>query len=167
MTNRLTGKPGVEPREIVLKEYPNTTYWLEENIAHEGNLILTSERLVFLKRVGLLEKRMAELEKATREAKTPGELLQYTLSLHKKNFQVLLSQVTYARTGIYSKWPIRICLRVGYRSLNKKQKEHVFLFTSPFIKRLVMSIPLAPSWTRAINQAVKDGGKVPSSYQPD
>ncbi len=50
-------------KEVVIKEHPRSTYWLEgKQVRAVGNLILTNERLVFVRQAALSEKQTEELK---------------------------------------------------------------------------------------------------------
>ena len=110
--------------EVVLKEYPNSTRWLEgQEVIGLGNLILTNERLVFLHQIPLDEGEMEHLRKLS-EARTTGRMIDFALTLHKKNFQVPLSSVISVKTGLYSLLPFpRPCLRISYIIEKKKRRK--------------------------------------------
>lgn len=142
--------------EIIIKEYPKSTHWLEgPEGTGVGNLILTSERLIFLNRIDLSDKEMETLQRLFKEA-TTSRMIDITISLHKKNFQLLLSSMVSVKLGSYSIFPIRPCLRISYRSERKKKIKTVsFMFTPPLFKRLLMSEFPTLGWIRAIKKAVK------------
>jgi len=141
--------------EVVIKEYPKSTYWLEgHQVMAVGNLVLTNERLAFLRQVVLSEKEIETLQKLSQEA-TANTLIQFALSLHKKNFQLPLSSIVSVKMGLYSILPVRPCMRVYYKSASKKEKTVSFLFTVPLLKRLLLSEFPTLGWIRAINKAVK------------
>ena len=141
--------------EIIIKEYPKSSHWLEgPEGTGVGNLILTSERLIFLNRVDLSDKEMETLQRLFKEA-TTSRMIDITLSLHKKNFQLPLSSIISVKLGLYSILPIRPCLRISYRSEKKKVKTASFMFLPPFFKRLLMSEFPTLGWIRAIKKAVK------------
>jgi len=72
--------------ERVLKEYPNSTRLLDgKKVTGIGNLILTTERLVFLHQVTLDDKQTESLQKLSATAPL-SKLLDYTLTLHKKGY---------------------------------------------------------------------------------
>ena len=74
-------------RERVIKEYPNTTRWLEGKLTlGVGNLILTTERLVFLNQVVANEKHFQRLQQLSQAP--ASRVLEYALTLHK-NFNEL------------------------------------------------------------------------------
>ena len=103
-------KPSSE--EIVVKEHPNSTYWLEGRLVKAaGNLILTSQRLVFLKQVEMSEKQAEEIRRLATES-TTSELIQFALKLNKKNFQLPISSIVTAKMGLLSYFPIRPYLSV-------------------------------------------------------
>jgi len=141
--------------ETVVKEYPKSTCWLEDRqVRAIGNLVLTDQRLVFLKQVELSEKQAEEIRRLATEA-TTSELIQFALKLHKKNFQLPLSSIVTARMGLLSYFPIRPYLSVHYLSVNKKLKTLDFMFTLPLLKRLMMSEFPTLGWLNAIKKAVK------------
>lgn len=141
--------------EVVRKEHPRSTYWLEGNqVRAVGNLILTNERLVFVRQVALSEKQTEELQRLGKEA-TTSELIQFALRLHKKNFQLPLSSIVAVKIGLLSFFPLRPCLRVYYHSASKKINTLSFLFTIPLLKRLLMTEFPTLGWINAIKKAVK------------
>ncbi len=141
--------------EKVLREYPNTTYLLEgRQVRAAGNLVLTNQRLVFLKQVMLSEQQAEELRRLSTEA-TTGELIQFAVKLHKKNFQIPLSSIVTAEMGMLSYFPIRPYLSVHYLSAGKKEKTLEFMFTLPWFKRLMLSEFPTLGWRNAIRGAVK------------
>ncbi len=143
--------------EVVLKEYPHSTRWLEgQEVIGIGNLILTNERLVFLHRVPLDEEEVEYLQKFSKKAATK-RMIDLAFTLHKKNFQVPLSSVISIKTGIYSILPFpRPCLRISYRSEKKKVKTVSFMFTIPLLKGLFqLEITTVKVWVRIIKEAVR------------
>jgi len=149
--------------ENVVKEYPKSTCWLEDKqVRAIGNLILTDQRLVFLKQVELSDKQAEEIRRLATEA-TTGELIQFALKLHKKNFQLPLSSIVTARMGLLSFFPVRPYLSVHYLSASKKLKTLDFMFTLPLLKRLMMSEFPTLGWRNAIKKAVKKEKKRISS----
>lgn len=146
-------------REVVIKEYPNSTHWVEgQQVIGVGNLILTNERLVFLHQVALSEKEIESLRNISGKA-TTNEMIDLSLSLHKKNFQFPLSSITRVKTGLYCLIPFpRPCLRIFYR--NEKKKQNIltasFMFTIPLLKGFVqLEITTVRAWVLLINRAVK------------
>ena len=54
-------------QEVVLREYPNATFWLEgRQPMGAGNLILTTRRLVFLHRVGLADSQIEKIQELSK-----------------------------------------------------------------------------------------------------
>ncbi len=142
--------------EIVIREHPRSTYLLEGRMVRAaGNLVLTNERLIYLRQVLLNEQQTRELQGLTQRGATASELLQFALHLHKKNFQVLLSSVVEAKTGFLTMFPLRPYLRVRYRGTSKNIKTLGFFFTLPLLKRLLMVEFPTIGWSRAVNKAVK------------
>ena len=124
-------------KEVVIKEYPNSTRWLEgPQIIGVGNLILTNERLVFLHQVVATNEQIENLRKLSQEA-TVNTMVDFALTLHKKNFQIPLSSLIAVKVGLYSLLPLpRPCLRIFYQSQKKKRqiKTASFMFTIPLLK---------------------------------
>ncbi len=145
--------------EVVLKEYPHSTHWLEgQLVIGIGNLILTTERIVFLHQVALSDDETERLRKVSGKS-TTKDMIDIGLSLHKKNFQFPLSSVTHVKTGLYSLLPFpRPCLRIFYRS-GKKQRNisaTSFMFTIPLLKGFFqLEITTVKVWVRLINKAVR------------
>lgn len=139
--------------EVVLKEYSKTSYWLDgRRIRAVGNLILTNERLIFLRQVVLSKEDVETIKKVAQDT---SKLLQFGLSLHKKNLQLPLSAIVGVRMGLVSFFPVRPCLRVDYITGSKNIKTLSFMFVPPFFKRLMMSEFPTLSWISAIKKAVK------------
>ena len=141
--------------EQVIKEYPNSTYLLIGNYLDAiGNLILTSERLVFLIRAPLSDEQFEETQRMAQEA-TANELIDFALTLHKNNFQIPLEKVISAKMGLRSYLPLAFCLRVFHMGRGRKIKDTSFMFQPPMMKRLMMSEFPTMGWARAINKAAK------------
>lgn len=145
--------------EVVLKEYPYSTRWLEgQQVIGVGNLILTNERLVFLHRIELTDEEGEHLQKFSEKA-TTQRMIDLALAIHKKNFQVPLTSVISVKTGLYSILPFpRPCLRISYRSKKKRKKLKTisFMFTIPLLKGLVqLEITTVKAWVRIIGEAVR------------
>lgn len=145
-------------QEKVLKEYPNSTRLLDgEKVTGIGNLILTTERLVFLHQVTLDDKQTESLQKLSATAPL-SKLLDYTLTLHKKSFQLPLSSVISVKVGMFSLLPLpRPCLRISYRSERKKNaKTASFMFYIPLLKGFYqLEITTVLVWVWLINKAVR------------
>ena len=93
-------------KEVVIKEYPKSTHWLEGNqVRAVGNLVLTNRRLVFLRQTVISQKEVENLQKLSQEASTE-RLIQFALTLHKKNFQIPLSSIVSAKLGFLSIFPL-------------------------------------------------------------
>ncbi len=147
--------------EVVLKEYPRSTHWLEgRQVIGVGNLILTNERLVFLHRAALTEEELEYLRKFSQKA-TTNRMIDLAFTLHKKNFQFPLSSVVSARAGLYSILPFpRPCLRISYRSERKKKEMKIktvsFMFTIPLLKGFFqLEITTVMGWVWIIRKAVR------------
>jgi len=145
-------------QERVLKEYPNSTRLLDgKKVTGIGNLILTTERLIFLHQVALDDKQTESLQKLSATAPL-SELLDYTLTLHKKSFQLPLSSVISVKVGMFSLLPLpRPCLRISYRSERKKTaKTASFMFYIPLLKGFYqLEITTVLVWVWLINKAVR------------
>lgn len=144
--------------EQVIKEYPNVTYWLEGNVVRGvGNLILTSERLIFLNRVDLQE---WQIEKARQLSSNEDldKVIEFSLKLHKKNFQLPLDNVINARMGSYPFYLFpRLCMRIQHFTRKQELAETSFWFRIPLLKGLVeLEIVLVTLWIRAVNAAAKE-----------
>ena len=142
--------------EVVIKEYPKSTHWLEgRQIRAVGNLVLTNQRLVFLRQVLPSEKEIETLQKLSKEESTE-RLIQFAFTLHKKNFQTPLSSIVSAKLGLHFVFPsLQPYMRVSYRTASKKVKTLSFRFRLPLLKRLMMSEFPTLGWSRVINKAVK------------
>lgn len=145
--------------EVVLKEYPHSTHWIEgQLVIGIGNLILTTERIVFLHQVALSDEEMERLQKVSAKS-TTKDMIHLGISLHKKNFQFPLSSIIQVKTGLYSLLPFpRPCLRIFHRSSKKKRNMNTasFMFTIPLLKGLYqLEITTVKAWVRLINNAVK------------
>ena len=142
--------------EIIIKEYPNSTRWMEgRNTIGIGNLILTSKRLTFLNRVELSDQQIERIQELSAKA-TTSRLIDYALTLHKMNFQIPLSSVTRVRVGLYSLLPIpRPCLRIFYLGRDKEE-EFSFMFTIPLLKGIYQwEITTVWYWVSVINRALR------------
>ena len=141
--------------ETVIKQFPNTTYLGEGGeVRAAGNLIMTDRRLLFLRQVNLSQKQAQEIQELAKES-TTSELIQHSLKLHKKNFQLPLSSIVTAKMGLLSIIPIRPCLRVQYLSASKKIRTLTFVFTLPLLKRLMLNEFPTISWMQTIRKAIK------------
>jgi hypothetical protein len=105
------------------------------------------------------DKQIENLQKLLAEA-TTSQMLDYALTLHKKNFQIPLSVVTGVRVGLLSVLPFpRPCLRINYIHTSKsknetKAKTLSFMFTMPILKRLFQpEITTILGWVWAIKRA--------------
>ena len=144
-------------KEVVIKEYPNSTQWLEEKqVIGVGNLILTNERLIFIHRLPLEKKELESLQKISKKV-TVKRMIDLALSLHQKNFQVPLSSVISAETGLHSLLPFpRPCLRIHYRSERKQTKTLAFIFTVPLWKSwFQLEFSTVKGWVWSISRALQ------------
>ena len=143
--------------EIVIKEYPRSTRWLEgQQVIGVGNLILTNERLVFLHQVPISEEEIERLQKLSQKI-TTKEMIDLGLSLHEKNFQIPLSSITLVKTGLYSILPFpRPCLRIFYISGKRKIKTASFMFTIPLLKGFFqLEVTTVWGWVSMIRRAMR------------
>jgi len=143
--------------EQVIKEYPNVTYWLDGNAVQGlGNLILTSERLIFLNRIDLKDWQLEKVQQLSRGGDL-DKVIEFSLKLDKKNFQIQLAYVTNARMGLYSLLPFpRLCMRVQHLTKKQNLAETSFWFRIPLLKGLVeLEIVLVMGWISAVNAAAK------------
>ena len=143
-----------DKNEIIIKEYPNSTRWVEgRDTIGTGNLILTSKRLTFLNRVELSDKQIERIHELSAKA-TTSRLIDYALTLHKMNFQIPLSSVTWVRMGLYSLLPFpRPSLRIFCLGRNKEE-EFSFMFNIPLLKGIYQwEITTVWHWVSIINRA--------------
>ena len=151
-----------DSQERVIKEYPNTTRWLEGRlILGVGNLILTTERIAFLNQVLVKEKHVQKMQELS-EAPS-SRVLDYALTLHKNNFQIPLSSVTSAKVGLFAYFPIpRFCLRIAYFSEKKRKKIETtsFMFTITMLRGFYQfEITTVLSWVWTIKRVMKYKGQ--------
>ena len=147
------------PDEIVIKEYPNSTRWLDgQQTIGVGNLILTSKRLVFLNRVTLTEEQTKYFQVLSEKSLT-SKVLDVALTAHKNNFEVPLSSLILVKMGLYSLLPFtRPCLRIAYQSKKKKGqiKTASFIFTIPLLRGFFqLEITTVGIWVRMIKRATR------------
>ena len=147
-----------ERKEVVLKEYPNSTRWIKgQLILGVGNLILTNERLVFLNGVELSSRQIAYVKKLSETGDT-SKMIDYAITLHKKNFEVLLSSVISASMCRYCLFPFpRPYLRINYIG-GSKSKERIlgFMFTIPLLKGFYqLEVTTVWAWVQIIRKALK------------
>lgn len=143
------------PDEEIIREWPKYTLLMEPKAISRGNLILTSERLVFLKEKVLTEKDIYTLYQMRERGASVREEIEFALGLQRKNFQIPLEDIIGAGLGRYSLLPFRLWLHLRYRSGGKKEKQHTFIFTMSFFKRLILKEFPTFDWRRAINGEVK------------
>ena len=142
--------------ERIVKEYPNTTRRLEGNrTIGAGNLILTSERLIFLNRVQVTERVEQKLKELT-DAPT-SRILNYALTMHKNNFQIPLSSVQSFKRHVFAYLPIpRFCLRISYHAKQQKPKTADFAFTISILKGFFqLEFTVVQAWIWVIKRELK------------
>ena len=145
--------------ELVVKEYPRYTRWFDGQLEIGiGNLILTSERLIFLHLVHVTDEKQESLQRLSEKA-TTTEMLNQAIGLHKKNFQVPLSAITSVKSSLHSILPFpRFCLRISHRSDKKRHTEKTltFMFTIPLWKGwFQLEITTVMLWVRLIKTAMR------------
>ena len=147
-----------EYKEGVLKEYPNSTRWMKgQEIIGVGNLILTNERLVFLHGVELSPRQIATIRKLSETGET-NKIIDFALTLHKRNFEVPLSSVISANMRRYCLFPFpRPYLSISYRGGSKdKEKTLGFMFTIPLLKGFYqLEFTTVWGWVQMIRKALK------------
>jgi len=147
-----------EYKEGVLKEYPKSTRWMKgQQIIGVGNLILTNERLVFLNGVELSPRQIATIRKLSETGKT-NKIIDFALTLHKRNFEVPLSSVISANMRRYCLFPFpRPYLSISYRGGSKdKEKTLGFMFTISLLKGFYqLELTTVWVWVRIIRKALK------------
>ena len=146
-----------EHKEAVLKEYPNSTRWMKgQLVVGVGNLILTNERLIFLHGVDLTPRQIAHVKKLS-EAGNTSKVIDYALTLHKKNFEVPLSSVISVNMRRYCLLPFpRPYLGISYRGGSKeKEKTLSFMFTISLLKGFYqLEFTIVWAWARLIRRAM-------------
>ena len=147
-----------EHKEVVLKEYPKFTRWMKgQLVLGVGNLILTNERLVFLNQVVLTPRQITTWRKLLETGNT-NKQIDFTLTLHKKNFEVPLSSVISAKISRYCLLPFpRPYLSISYRGGGKdKEKTMGFMFTISLLKGFYqLEFTTVWVWVRIIRRALK------------
>lgn len=143
-----------DEKERTVKEYPRNSYWLAGKIpVTGGTLVLTSARLIFLRRSALDKSQKDEI---IQHYKTEGftEAMDYALKLDKLNFQIPLSNIIGAKIGLFRYLPMpRFRLIVGYYTGKKKRfQETGFWFRVPTFQ---FDFLLIREWSTALNRAVK------------
>ena len=150
-----------DSQERVIKEYPNTTRWLEgKRILGVGNLILTTERLIFLNQVVATERNIQRLQELSRAS--TSRVMNFALTLHKNNFEIPLNSLVSVKVGWFVPFPIpRFCLRIAYfgDKKGKKSKTVAFMFTISMLKGFYqLEITTVKSWVWAIKRVMRDKG---------
>ena len=142
--------------EVVIKEYPKTTFLVEgKQVLAIGNLLLTNNRLVFLRQTTPTEKEVENLQKLSQEENT-GKLIQFALTLHKKNFEIPLLSIISAKLGLYFMFTLpQPCLRLSYKATSNRVKNLTFRFNPPVMKQVLMSEFPTLDFIREIKKAVK------------
>jgi hypothetical protein len=134
-------------REHTIREHPNITYWLEGKLAlGKGNLILTSDRLIFLHKVQLTEVQKEQLLKLYKEAGFT-ESMEYAMKFHKNNFQIPLDNINTVSLGVfrYFPWP-RFYMRVIYHGNKKSSQMETGFFFRMAPSRMLFQLELTFVW---------------------
>jgi uncharacterized membrane protein YsdA (DUF1294 family) len=162
------GNKSVSTKECVIREYPNIAFWLEGNaVRGSGNLILTSDRLIFLNRIVAEEWQLEEIRQLSSEEDF-NKIVEFSLKLHKKNFQIPLADVTNVRMGLCSLFPfLRVCVRIYHLTRKANEAETSFWFRIPLFKGLFQfEITLVMGWIGAIKAAAKMKQKTTTPSYP-
>lgn len=141
--------------EEIIHEWPKYTLWLEANAASRGNLILTNERLVFLKEKVLTDSDITELSQLRERKASVREEIRFALGLQRKNFQIPIEDIIRASLGIYSILPFRLCLYLHYTGKSHKPRRLTFLFTMSLLSRIILKDFPTLGWRRTINGEIK------------
>lgn len=150
-------KPIPASEEMVLKEYPRFTQWIEEKkVKGVGNLILTNRRLIFLHQLPLDEEDLERLRRLS-ERTTTSQMLDFARTLYSNNFQVWLSSIVSVKTRLYSSLPFpRFCLRIDYSDKRKGVQRLIFMFTIPLWRGwFQLEITTVMAWVQYIRKAMK------------
>ncbi len=148
-------KQEADQPEQVIREWPRFSIWLEEKQAHQGNLILTNEHLVYLKEKVLTEEEILAYNALLEKGAGTGEEIRFAVAMQKKNWSLPLSQVVRARLGIYQWLPFRLWLMLDYRSSTRKIRTHTFVFTMGRFKRMLLKEFPTLGWHYTINDELK------------
>ena len=144
--------------EMVLKEYPRFTQWIEgKKVMGAGNLILTNRRLIFLHQLPLDEEDLERLRRLS-ERTTTSQMLDFARTLYNNNFQVWLYSIVSVKTGLYSPLPFpRFCLRINYTDKKGKVQKLTFMFTIPLWRGwFQLEITTVMAWVQFIRRAMKN-----------
>lgn len=141
--------------EEVVREWPKTSLWLEDNITHQGNLILTDRRLVFLKEKVLSDEEILKYNSIVENGGGVAEELDFATGMQKKNWSLPLSQVVNARVSVFQWLPFRLWLEVDYNTAGKKQRTLFFIFTMGQFKRILLKEFPTLGWRYTIKDELK------------
>ena len=156
--NRLRGIMAAEqntPREHVVREWPRYSLWLEDNITHRGNLILTNRQLIFLKEKALNDEEILKYNSILEGGGGVTEELRYVVSMQKKNWSLPLEQIKDARISIFQWLPFRLWLEVDYLTASKKTRTLYFIFTMGTFKRIMLKEFPTLGWRYTIKDELK------------
>jgi hypothetical protein len=147
-----------DDKEIIIRQFRRYTRWISgTKTLGQGTLILTNQRLIFLHRIKSSPEVTAAIEALS---KAPmAEVLDHALTLDRENFQIPLSSVVSAGTGIFYQFPFpHFCLNVVYfRSAKKKLTTYAvsFQFLRPGVDMILHpQFAMDRAWGIAIKSAV-------------
>jgi len=144
-----------EPREEVIREWPKYSLWLEDNVTHRGNLILTDRQLAFLKEKELTDEEILKYNSILESGGGVTEELRYVVSMQKKNWSLPIAQLVNARVSIFQWLPFRLWLEVDYLTASKKTRTLYFVFTMGMFKRMLLKEFPTLGWRYAIKDEIK------------
>ena len=143
------------PPEGVVREWPKYSLWLEDNGTHQGNLILTTERLVFLKEKELSDEEILKYNSILERGGGVAEELNFVVGMQKKNWALPLGQIKNARISVFQWLPFRLWLEVDYNTAGKKARTLYFVFTMGLFKRLLLKEFPTLGWRYTIKDELK------------
>jgi hypothetical protein len=141
--------------EQVIREWPKYSLWLEDNMTHQGNLILTDQRLVFLKEKALSDEEIFKYNSIVENGGGVAEELDFASGMQKKNWSIPLGQIENARVSIFQGLPFRLWLEVDYHTTSKKTRTLFFIFTMGMFKRLLLKEFPTLGWRWTIKDELK------------
>jgi len=141
--------------EQVIREWPKYSLWLEDNITHRGNLVLTDERLVFLKEKVLSDEEILKYNSILENGGGVAEELNFATGMQKKNWSLPLGQIVNARVSIFQWLPFRLWLEVDHLTAGKKTRTLYFIFTMGKFKRFLLKEFPTLGWRWTIKDELK------------
>jgi hypothetical protein len=143
------------PQEVVIREWSKYSLWLEDNVTHRGNLILTEKQLVFLKEKELSDEEILKYNSIVENGGGVREELQFAVGMQKKNWSIPLGQLVNARVSIFQWLPFRLWLEVDYLTANKKARTVYLVFTMGMFKRMMLKEFPTLGWRWTIKDEIK------------